>query len=138
MKYNHNLSSQDFRLYEFLKQHNHWVTQKEIALTMPDVFPCTIEDMQDFHNSAVRHAITNSIRRLNDSGYIHKIILSGARGIKIATEEEFDLYIASNINAALKRLQRLKKLATKADRDGQYQIQFGEYQKEIVDVFVEK
>lgn len=138
IKIEHNLSATDFRLYDFLKeQGDRWITQKEIALALPEVFPCTIEDMQDFHNAQARHNITDSIRRLNDSGYITRVILSGAKGVKIANSEEFDKYIGANINAVIRRLKRLKKMADKGSKDGQYRLKLSEYQKEIYESFID-
>lgn len=93
--------------------------------------------MQDFHNAAVRLQITNSIRRLNESGYITRIILSGARGIKIASEEEFDVYIGSNINAVVRRLKRLKKLAEKGNNHNQCRLKLSEYQKDVYNAFLD-
>ena len=138
MEIKHDLTSADFRLYDFLKeQGDNWVLQKDIALALPDVFPCTIADMEDFHNAQARHHITNSIRKLNESGYIHKIILSGAKGVKIANEQEFDKYIASNILSAVNRLKRLKKLSEKGHRHNQYRLKMSEYQKDLYESFIE-
>lgn len=135
---NTGLSSADFRLYDFLKkQGNNWILQKDIALALPEVFPCTIGDMEDFHNSTARHMITDSIRRLNESGYVHKVILSSGKGVKIATEEEFDVYIGSNINAVIRRLKRLKGLAQKADKNNQYRLKMSEYQKDVYNAFID-
>lgn len=135
---NTGLSSIDFKLYNFLKKNgDNWILQKDIALAMPDVFPCTIEDMEDFHNSNCRHNISNSIRRLNESGYVHKIILTGARGVKIANSKEFDIYITSNINAAVRRLKRLRQLSEKAGKHNQYRFKLSQYQNELYESFID-
>lgn len=130
------LTSRAFALYEFLKKQNGWVTQRDIALQLPSVYPCRVEDMEDFHNSAARHCITDDIRTLNNSGMIQKIILSGARGVKIASEEEFDAHIGKMINAAVRRLQRVKKIAEKGNRDGQMKIKLGAYERECIEAFI--
>lgn len=139
VKIEHNLTRSDFRLYDFLKKQdpNEWITQKEIALALQEVFPCTLKDMQDFHNAPARHQITDAIRRLNASDLLPKPILSGARGVKIANEQEFDLYINSNIKAVLNRLKRLKKLAEKGNKNGQYRFKLSKYQKEVYESFIE-
>ena len=138
MEYKHELSSRDFKLYDFLKkQGDNWTLQKDIALAMPDVFPCTIADMEDFHNSTARHMITNSIRRLNESGYVHKIILTGSKGVKIANYHEFDIYIGRNINSAVNRLKRLKRLSEKAGKNNQFRMKLSEHQKELYESFIE-
>lgn len=133
-----NLHNRQWGLYNYLKNNaDRWVTQKEIALALPSIYPCTVEEMQDFHNCTARHCITNDIRTLNASGMIQKIILSGARGVKIANEQEFDAYIGKMINAAVRRLQRVKNLAEKGNRDGQYKITLGEYERGVVEAFIE-
>lgn len=137
IKIEHNLSATDFRLYDFLKkQGDNWTTQKEIALALPDVFPCTLEDMQDFHNAPVRHQITNSIRRLNESGYITRVILSGAKGVKIANEQEFSSYISSNILSTVNKLKRLKKIAEKGNKHNQYKLVLNGKEKDIFEAFI--
>jgi len=132
------LHSRQWSLYSYLKTQTDWVTQKEIALALPSVYPCTVEEMEDFHNCTARHLITNDIRTLNNSGMIQKIILSGAKGVKIATEEEFDAHIGKMISAAVRRLQRVKHLADKGNRDGQHKITFGPYERGVIEAFIEK
>lgn len=131
------LHSRQWALYNYLKTQTDWVTQKEIALALPSVYPCRVEEMQDFHNSAARMAITSDIRTLNESGLIQKVILSNAKGVKIATEEEFDAHIGKMINAAVRRLQRVKKIAEKGNRDGQYKIRLGKYERDVIEAFIE-
>ncbi len=132
------LSSIDFKLYNFLKKNgDNWILQKDIALAMPDVFPCSKEDMADFHNSSARHAITNSIRKLNASGYVHKIILTGAKGVKIANSKEFDIYINSNLNAAVRRINRLRNLANKAGKNNQFRLKLSQHQKDLFEAFID-
>lgn len=131
------LHSRQFALYNYLKTQTDWVTQKEISLALPSVYPCTVEEMEDFHNSAARHCITNDIRVLNASGMIQKIILSGAKGVKIANEQEFDAHIGKMISAAVRRLQRVKKIAEKGNRDGQYKITLGKYERDVIEAFID-
>ena len=134
----HNLNSRMFRLYNFLKLNgDNWITQEYIARTLYDLYPATENDFKDFHNSKCRKLISKDIQTINESDYLPKPILSGAKGVKIANEREFDLYIATNMNAVLKRLKRLKKLADKGNQNGQYRLKMTEYQSEIIDAFVE-
>lgn len=118
-----NLHNRQFALYEYLKtKGDEWTTQAQISRDLPEFYPCG--DFSDYHNSNARLKITADIRTLNESGLIQKIILSGAKGVKIATEEEFDHYIGKQINAAVRRLNRFKNLAAKGNRDGQTRIVF--------------
>ena len=131
------LNSRCWALYNYLKNNSdQWVTQKEIALALPSAYPCTVEDMQDFHNCHARHLMTADVRTLNESGLIQKIILSSAKGVKIASEEEFDRFIGRQINSAVRRLQRVKSLAEKGNRNGQCKITLGKYERDFIEAFV--
>lgn len=132
-----NLHNRQWALYTFLKNQTDWITQKAIALALPSVYPCTVEEMQDFHNCAARHSITNDIRTLNNSGMIQKIILSSSNGVKIANEEEFDKYIGKQINAAVRRLGYVKRLAEKGNRDKQMKITLGKYERDTIEAFMQ-
>ena len=130
------LTSRDYRLYDYLKSvGDTWVLQRDIAIALHDDFPYSEEDMGDFHNSGCRHAITNSIRALNDSDVIQKIILSSSKGVKIANESEFNSYIGREINSAVRRLMRAKRKADKGNRDGQTRIVF-KSERDTIEAFI--
>lgn len=132
------LTSDDWKIYNYLKYHTgKWVSQERIAKALfgGDYDEETIALGKDFHNTNIRKYITNSIRRLNESDTIQKIILSSSKGIKIAERDEIDKYIARHINCVVARLNRLKLIAKKASRDGQYKITFGKYERQIVEAF---
>ena len=135
---NSNLNSRQFRLYDYLKNKktDEWTFQEQIARDLSELYPTTEEDFEDFHNSNSRHLIGGDIRAINESDYIHKPILSGAKGVKIANEQEFDKYIGSNIMSAVNRLKRLKKLASKADKNNQFRFKLSQYQKEVYEAFL--
>ena len=132
------LNSRQWALYRYLKDRgDQWTTQYQIADELREVYGYEEDDLIPFHDSLTRKHIGADIRVINESDYIHKPILSGARGIKIANEKEFDLYIGSNINAVINRLKRLKKLANKASKHNQYRLKLSEYQKEIYEAFID-
>lgn len=136
MEINHNLKNRHFRLYDYLKSKgDQWTTQYEIVQDLRELYGEF--DCDNFHDSQARKNLTNDIRAINESDYLPKPILSGPKGVKIANEKEFDLYIGSNINAAVRRLMRLKKLAKKGNFDKQYRLKLSEYQKEIYEAFIE-
>lgn len=133
----HNLNSRQFRLYDYLKSRgDQWTTQFQIVSDLTELYGYA--DYDNFHDSANRHQLTNDIRMINESDYLPKPILSSGKGVKIANEREFDLYISANINSVVNRLKRLKKLAQKGNKDGQYRLKMSEYQKEVYDAFVDK
>lgn len=130
------LSTAEWELYNFLKANSDkWVKQVEIAKALPKIFPTTEEDLFDFHNSNCRKAITRGIRNLNSHPTIQKIILSTGKGIKIATETEYNAFIGRQINSAVRRLQRVKKLADKASKDGQMRITFNK-ERDYIEAFI--
>lgn len=133
----HNLNSRHFRLYDYLKERgDQWTTQYEIVCDLKDLYGEM--DCENFHDSTVRQQLTKDIRTINASDYLPKPILSSNRGVKLANKQEFDKYIANNIHSVVNRLKRLKKLAQKGSKDGQYRIKMSEYQKEIVESFIDE
>lgn len=150
-----NLHIFDWQVYNILKEQTDWISQKELCLTilhkeyLNNYSPKTnrtlslyneykaISEMsnEEFHNTEWRKRITNSIRKLNNSDVIQKIILSTDKGIKIANEEEYRHYIGRQINAAVRRLQRVKKMADKASRDGQMRITFNK-ERNYIEAFI--
>lgn len=132
------LNKRQWALYRYLKEKGDiWTTQYQIAEDLREIYDYEEDDLTPFHDQQVRHVITKDIRAINESDYIHKPILSGSQGIKIANSKEFDLYIGSHINSAVNRLKRLKKLAAKGSRDGQYRLKLSAYQKELYECFMD-
>ena len=135
----HNLTSRQFRLYDYLKNKkpDEWTTQFTIANDLREVYGYMEDDLITFHDHPVRHHITKDIRVINNSDYLPKPILSSSRGVKIANSEEFDRYIGTNINSAVNRLKRLKKLAEKGNKHNQFRMKLSPYQKELYESFID-
>lgn len=130
------LNARQWALYRYLKDKgDEWTTQEQVAREMSHIYFDNDKE-RPFHDRRVRHQITGDIRAINESDYIHKPILSGAKGVKLANEQEFDKYIGASINSAVNRLKRLKKLALKGDKNNQYRLKLSEYQKEVYESFV--
>lgn len=130
------LTPRQWALYEFLKQQgDNWTTQFKVALNVKEYWFSDIP-LTGFHDSPARHAMTNDIRAINESGIIQKVIISSSKGIKIANEKEFDVYIGRLINAAVRKLQRVKKLAEKGNRDGQMRIVLNQ-ERDTVKAFID-
>ena len=134
------LNSMTWAIYNLLKANSDkWLTQYEIALELGKAYPELKYEgkAKDFHDSKARHLITDAIRDLNESGIIQKIILSGGKGVKIASEEEFDKYIGGMINSAVRRLKRVKQIAEKGNRHNQFRITLGKYERDIIEAFAD-
>lgn len=138
MEMEHKLTPVEWKIYNYLKEHtNEWIMQEDLAYVLfYDNWDNQVQYRGiNFHNTALRKTITNAIRNLNNSDIIQKIILSSSKGVKIANKDEVDKYIGKHINAVVVRLNRLKKIAKKASRDGQYKITFGKYERQIIEAF---
>lgn len=130
------LNSRQFALYRYLKDKgDNWTTQEQIAQDLNHIY-FDNDSEKPFHDRNVRKLMTADIRAINDSDYIHKPVLSSARGVKLANSKEFDLYINANINSALNRLKRLKKMADKGSKNGQGRLKLTEHQKEVYESFI--
>lgn len=130
------LTKRQWRLYNYLKASTGWVTQYELALNLEIEYPCTSEDLKDFHNSNARKIMTADIRAINKSDVIQKMIISSSRGVKLATEEEATRYIKAKYAAIFRQLERARKLESKAGLDGQFKLTFGK-EREIVQAFTD-
>ena len=133
-----NLNSRQFRLYDYLKERgDQWTTQFKIVNDLRHLYHYEEDDLVTFHDNPARHLLTKDIRAINESDYLPKPILSSAKGIKIANKEEFDTYMNKNFNSLLERMKRLKKLAAKGNKDGQYCLKLSKYQQELYQVFID-
>lgn len=140
LEVNSGLHNRQWHLYRYLKDRgDQWTTQERIANDLSDIYVQSSDDeTKPFHDRKVRHKITKDIRLLNESGLIQKVILSTGKGVKIATEEEFDLYIGLQINSTLNRLKRLKKIAEKGNRDGQMKFVINGKERSFVEAFLKE
>ena len=113
-------------LYEYLLSRNgEWTTHAEIARELYQYYgnaECCLEP-KDFHDTTERLIILRDCREMNLSNDFEKLIISSPKGIKLATEEEFDRYIANQYRATIRKLARIYKMAKKGNRHGQ--IDFG-------------
>lgn len=131
------LNSRQWALYRYLKDKgDQWTTQEQIAGDLQHIY-FDNDYNRPFHDRNCRKVLTADIRAINESDYIHKPILSSSKGIKLANEQEWDKYIANNINSTINRLKRLKKMAEKADKNGQMRIKLSDYQKEVYESFID-
>ena len=120
------LNSRQWALYEYLKDKgDEWICQWQIALDIPEYEYDGESFAAAFHDSPARHLLTNDIRAIYKSNVIQKIILSSPKGIKLASESDFEVYIRSQYAALWRRKERLDKIAKKGGKNGQMRIVFG-------------
>jgi hypothetical protein len=123
-------------LYDYLlEKGNDWTPQAKVARDLCGYFGNgeAFFDPKGYHNTTERTALTLTIREINESENFEKIIIASGRGIKLATEEEFDRYIKSQYNSAMRRVVRVYKMAKKGNRDGQIN-----FDGHTIDAFLEK
>lgn len=130
------LTPRQWRLYNFLKDQDDWIKQCEIAWLLRNEYNYEFDEANPFHDTNARANITDDIRAINKSNVIQKIILSSAKGVKLATEAEAEKYIKSRYAAIFRQLERARKIARKAGLDGQMRITFGG-EREIVQAFTD-
>ena len=120
------LNSRQWALYNYLKDKgDEWTCQWQIALEIPEYCYDGNADAAMFHDSPERHLLTKDIQDINKSNVIQKIILSSPKGIKLASESDFDVYIRSQYAALWRRKERLDRIAKKGRKDGQMRIVLG-------------
>ena len=130
------MNTRQIALYEFLLSKSEgWTTHTEIARELDKYYgngECFLAP-KEYHDTTERTLISLDCREISLSNEVEKIIISCGKGVKIATEEEFDRYIKAQYNATIRKLSRIYKMAKKGNRNGQ--IDFGGH---TVEAFLEK
>lgn len=130
------LNARQWALYNLLKNNpDRYFTQLEIAYGLREHYDTSFYNDQ-FHDSATRHLLTKDIRAINDSDIIQKIIISNSRGVKIASNAEFEKYINAEFAAIFRKLARTRKKAKKAGLDGQMRIVLGS-ERDTIEAFAD-
>lgn len=116
------LNERQRALYKFLlEQGDQWTHQIDVVYGMDDYYNFT--DTNDkFHDSNARHTLTKDIRAINNSDEIPKIIVSSGKGIKIANQSEWEIYIKSEYNSVFSKLKRVRRKERKGCLNGQMQL----------------
>lgn len=107
-------------LYSFLSGKDTWVSMREAAAGI-GLYPPFFSAI--YHNSAARRMLTADIEAVNNSDRYEKTIISGSRGIKLATEDEFESFIAAELAEIFKKLKRIRKLIKKGGKNRQIDIE---------------
>lgn len=108
-------------LYAFLAAQEDWTPLREVAWSLKDIYGRGWGS-GGFHNSGIRRMITDDIEQINRSDEYDMIIISGTRGIKLATREEFMRWAAAEYAEIFRKLDRVRHLTEKAGMDGQLRL----------------
>lgn len=131
------LTSRQWTLYNLLKTKKDWVKQAKIQSDLPNDYPLIYEDKDmPFHDTSARMNITNDIRAIKNSDVIQKIILSNAKGVKIATADEFDEYFERKSASLKRQFKLLYKQLKKAQANNQTRIVF-KSERDFIEAFKE-
>lgn len=108
-------------LYRFLLARGNAWTSMEQTTDSISMYPAYFRTT--YHNSAARRLLTHDIEQINGSERFAKIIVSGSHGIKLANESEFSRFLTAELKEVFRKLSRVRKLARKAGRDQQIDIE---------------
>ena len=89
-----------------------------------------------FHDTIARINITNDIRAIKKSDVIQKIVISSAKGVKIATQDDFGIYFDHKLKALKKQIKLLYKQLKKAQLNNQTRIVFNS-ERDFIEAFKE-
>lgn len=108
-------------LYRFLLSRGDKWTSMEQTTDSIRLYPAYFKTT--YHNSVARRMLTADIEAINNSDQFDKIIVSGNRGIKLATEPEFERFLSAEFREVFKKLKRLRRIARKGSRDQQINLE---------------
>lgn len=122
------------RLYSLLLKEDGWVEQEYIAAKMYHDF-YSVWDEGHFHDSRARSLMTRDIQAINSDPNFEKIIIHSVDGIKIASEEDIDIYLNSQYSEIFRKLKRIRNIERKAGLDGQVKVDFDGHANRIIEAF---
>ena len=106
-------------LYAFLATREDWTPMRDVAGNLREFYGWGWGS-SGFHNSAIRRMITEDIEKINQSDEYDMIIISGTKGVKLATRGEFRRWVNSEYAEIFRKLKRVRRLVDKANADGQF------------------
>lgn len=131
------LNSRQRALYAFLKERgDQWTHQIDVAYGLYEYYNFT-ESNEQFHDSNARLLLTKDIRALNNSDEIQKVIISSNKGIKIATEAEWQECIKREYASVFRKLKRVRQKERKGNLNGQTYIVY-ETEQDVINAFLQE
>jgi hypothetical protein len=104
-------------LYRFLlSRGDHW-TPSDMATSFVIQYPAYFGNK--YHSSNASRLLSSDIQAINGSGDYDCIIISGNRGIKLATEAEYERFVGAELKEIFDKLRRVRKIISKGRRDMQ-------------------
>ena len=120
------MKERQIRLYNFLlSRTDSWTSQAEIARELYDCYgngECCLAP-EEYHDSTERLVLLKDLQEIRVNPEFEKLPISSPKGIKLASEEEFDRFIKAQYKSAIRKLARVYAMAKKGNRHNQ--IDFG-------------
>lgn len=128
------LTTRQWELYKFLKDNyseEEYIPKKVI-----------IENISSYeikeNETRLCRDIEFDVRDINNNDKIPKIIVSSSKGYKIGNPEQVHDYLTSREISAKESLKLTFKMRHKAELNGQYRIQFGKGERNIIETYLIK
>ena len=118
-------------LYRFLLSRGDRWTPSDMATSFVTQYPAYFGP--NYHNSNASRLLSSDIQEINGSRDYDCIIISGNRGIKLATEEEYERFVKAELKEIFSKLKRTRKIIKKASRNMQLDLE-----GRIASAFLEK
>lgn len=116
-------------LYKFLQRRGDKWARMEQVTGCVHLYPAFVGG--NYHDSHARRLLTRDIEAINSNSRYRKIIISGSRGIKLATSSEFERFCRAELKEIFRKLKRVRRIISKGNHDQQTTLE-----GEIVDAFI--
>ena len=126
------LTTRQWELYRHLKNNysdDKYISKKEIVENVQGY------EVKDGETRFCRD-IEFDVRIINDNEDIQKIIVSCSKGYKIGTPEQVHDYLVSREIEAKNSLKLTYKLRRKAEKNNQFRIKFGKYERDVIEAYL--
>ena len=108
-------------LYAFLLERGDKWTSMERCTDTIRLYPAFFTT--SYHNSTARRMLTEDIEAINASDHFDHIIVSGNRGVKLATEHDYRRFVESEMREIFTKLKRLRRIIRKGRGPAQYDLE---------------
>lgn len=133
------LTTRQWDLYNFLKSNyseEQYISKKEIVEHFPHYYEIKQNELEG--GRGICREIEVDIRTINENETIQKIIVSNSKGYKIGTPQQVHDYLWSRENEAKRSLVLTYKLRHKAELNGQFRLQFGKSERNVIESYLIK
>ena len=114
-------SARQEALYNFLlSRGDNWTSLRQVTDSI-NLYPTFFTG--SYHNSGARRLCTGDIEAINTSKRYDKIIVSGARGVKIANKKDLDRFLSAEWKEVNRKITRIRNLAKKGTADQQMDLE---------------